>query len=78
MGLAGDDEDVLLPGAGPAEEVESVAVGAELSGDATDDDLEGLGQELVGEVEGVVADAGPMWDRSDRVTPFGCCPREVR
>src|SRR5690606_18706969 len=51
-----DDEQVLLRGAGPVEEFEAVAVGAERARDVADDDLQRLGQQLLRQVEGVEAE----------------------
>jgi len=48
------DEEILLFGSRLAEQLEPIAIGAELTRlSAADDDLQGLGQQPVGEMEGV-------------------------
>ena len=53
-----DHEQIFVPGARPAEEIEAVPVRPERPRPAADNDLQRLGQQVVGQMKGIVAPAG--------------------
>lgn len=73
-----DDEEILLIGASAFEELEPIAVGAEAAGDAADDDLQRLGEQLLGEVESVEPVGGPPTGEAQVVRGVGLLAAGVR